>query len=379
MTSAERKTDYDLTCWYLNSRRVIELVGAEQMTPQLQQLASIGNYDDHWRTLAALGFLKDQLTDWVRRANPPTLGQLIARGQLGENRIFTHFSNYYFKGLPKVSAALNKHAATVPMAEAYSKLDDVREGLRISFNFHHEHLTSTSSWVELSGQKRVLVVGVTNAVSTNEIRVTPIVIAYPYVDILSDTPSLIGSNWINKLELFIDDIDTFEHVREFDRPRAKRDLEILRSIPEADIKQAFAEIIGEPTVPKDWGGERSDLITTYLEVGNTRIAAAFAFKGPAKFHPMTVADLGKNGDQIDRLFSEPAEVMVLQHCHEITPPVRSMMRAYAQRMGQLKLACVIDGYDTLRILGAYRKCGVPTPKRRPPPRNYDEVEDFGDL
>jgi hypothetical protein len=27
-------------------------------------------------------------------------------------------------------------------------------------------------------------------------------------------------------------------------------------------------------------------------------------------------------------------------------------------MGQLKLFCVIDGYDTLRILNAYDKCGL---------------------
>ncbi|WP_131116381.1 hypothetical protein [Lichenihabitans psoromatis] len=73
---------------------------------------------------------------------------------------------------------------------------------------------------------------------------------------------------------------------------------------------------------------------------------------------MTLADLGKNGDQIDRLFSEPADLMVLQHCNEITSPVRAMMRAYATRMGQLKTYCIINGFDTLRILNAYEKCGL---------------------
>ncbi len=72
---------------------------------------------------------------------------------------------------------------------------------------------------------------------------------------------------------------------------------------------------------------------------------------------MTMADLGKNGDQINRLFAEPAELLVLQHCHEITPPVRGTMRAFAEQMGNPRLFCLINGYDTLRLLKAYGKCG----------------------
>ena len=32
--------------------------------------------------------------------------------------------------------------------------------------------------------------------------------------------------------------------------------------PEFEGKKYFAEIIGEPFVPEDWGGEKSDLYTT---------------------------------------------------------------------------------------------------------------------
>jgi hypothetical protein len=32
-------------------------------------------------------------------------------------------------------------------------------------------------------------------------------------------------------------------------------------VSEDAVKQVFAEIIGEPFVPKDWGGEKSDLQT----------------------------------------------------------------------------------------------------------------------
>ncbi|MCS1412289.1 MAG: hypothetical protein M2R45_05495 [Verrucomicrobia subdivision 3 bacterium] len=72
---------------------------------------------------------------------------------------------------------------------------------------------------------------------------------------------------------------------------------------------------------------------------------------------MKMTDLGKNGDQINRLFNEPADLLVLQHCHEITAPVRGTMRAFAQRMGDLRIFCLINGYDTVRLLRAYGKCG----------------------
>jgi len=38
-----------------------------------------------------------------------------------------------------------------------------------------------------------------------------------------------------------------------------------------------------------------------------------------------------------------------------------MMRAYAQQMGNPRLFCLINGYDTLRVLQAYGKCGQTTP------------------
>jgi hypothetical protein len=246
----------------------------------------------------------------------------------------------------------------IPLAEGYAKLDALKPGLVSRFKFHHEHLTSSSSWVELSGQKDVLVLGIAASVSDTEIQIVPSVIAYPFISLLDpDRPSIVGDRWQWGLETFPSQIGEFAKIRDYDGPRSAKDLDLLRAVPEADVKQAFAEILREPTVPKDWGGERSDLFTA-VEIGRRRVSAAFAFKGPAKFHAMTMADLGKNGDQIDRLFSEPADLMVLQHCHEITPPVRAMMRAYSTRMGQLKTFCIINGFDTLRILSAYEKCGL---------------------
>jgi hypothetical protein len=65
---------------------------------------------------------------------------------------------------------------------------------------------------------------------------------------------------------------------------------------------------------------------------------------------MTVRALGKPGDQIVRLFSEPAELLILQHCHQITPSVVSMMEAYAHDLRNPRKYMIIDGADTSRIL-----------------------------
>lgn len=183
-------------------------------------------------------------------------------------------------------------------------------------------------------------------------------IASPLPHLLFDPATSKGRRWVNRLQVFIDEIDTFNRIRNVNYRLVKSDLEQLRAIPEQQIKQAFAEIIGEPTITKDWGGERSDLFSDRLLLDGKRIATALMFKGPARFAPLTSASLGKNGDQIDRLFSEPADLLVLQHCHEITPAVRGQMRAYAQQIGRLKLFCLIDGYDTIRLLRGYKKCGL---------------------
>jgi hypothetical protein len=346
--------DFDLTTWYLNKRRVIELVGAETISPVLDRVRRMGG-NEHLRDLTISGVFKDTITDWLDAAKPPTLGELIIGDKVAPGQAFTLYTNWFFKGLSDIYKAKQK-GKPPPPALAYAKLDAFKDGARVECRFHAEHLTSTSSWTELSGQATKFVLALITEIKGDVIEAVPYVIA-DLAPSLGRSASLIGRAWFNKLQVYPEQIDTFDKMRDIEKPHRKADLKLLEAVPEADVKQALAEIIGEPIVPKDWGGERSDLFTTRLSVSGQRISAAFALKGPAKFKPMTMAELGKNGDQIDRLFTEPAELLILQHCHEITPPVRSAMRAYAQRMGDLRLFSVIDGYDTLQILRAYGKCG----------------------
>jgi hypothetical protein len=352
--------DYDLSCWYLNRRRVMALTNAESV------FVNFGSPDAataHLRELAATAGLERALGDWLDRARPPTLGQLIAADKLEVGSFFTHFGDFYSRGVPAMHTAVQERRIPAPQALIHAKLDALRPGLKLEVRFSHEHFTANSSWTELRRRAQLLVVGAVTAIRGDVVEALPWAIATPFVSWMDGTRSLVGASWHNRLELHPSQIDAFEQIRQVPRASTRAALAPLRDIREADVKQAFAELIGEGEIPKDWGGEQSDLFTSTLTVDGQPFAAAFAFKGPAKFNPMTFADLGKNGDQIVRLYAEPADILVLQHCHVITTPVRAMMRAFAQQFGNLRTCCIIDGYDTLRILKTYRKCGL-TPDER---------------
>lgn len=339
---------FDLTCWYLNARRISEITGVTPVAP-------LGPPDSHTARTAKLNHLKNAAVAWMKANGVMPLEVLLAEGKLGPGAVFTHHSNFFFSGLSKVAEAQRKGKPVKQPASAYSKLDEWRSGGVLEFEFHNEHLASDSSWHELAGQRRKLVLGLVTDIQGSRIKCTPYVIANvvnPHSRMPGD-----GGSWYNHLEVHVSQIDSFEKAQVIQDRLTTASLSPLKNVAEADIKAAFAEIINEPMVPKDWGGEASDLFSSRVVLDGQRISTAFLLKGPAKYHPMTPADLGKNGDQIGRLFSEPADLLILQHCHEVTVAVRKQMRAYAQQMGNPRRFCIIDGYDTLRILTAYGKCG----------------------
>lgn len=70
---------------------------------------------------------------------------------------------------------------------------------------------------------------------------------------------------------------------------------------------------------------------------------------------MGLNHLGKNNDQIVRLSQEPANLLIVQHCHDVLPPVRATLRAFTVQAGGGRRYCIIDGRDSLRLLRAYGK------------------------
>ena len=130
----------------------------------------------------------------------------------------------------------------------------------------------------------------------------------------------------------------------------------MKPLPEKKLKGAFAKIIGEKGSFKDWGGEKSDLYSTKLRFKGQRVPAAVAFKGKATKGKLVPGKMGKNGDQINRLFDEPAAVFLVVYCGQIDSSIISQMQAFAigkALSGQRISYGVIDASDIGRLAAGY--------------------------
>ncbi len=130
-------------------------------------------------------------------------------------------------------------------------------------------------------------------------------------------------------EIFIDDVDEFKRTRNL-KPSDLPKINPTRLL-EKVFKYGTASILGNKGKFQDWGGEKNDLYTSHITVGGRRKSTAFAFKGPATSPPLTIAKLGKNGDQIPRLFSTVADVFFVQFEGRIEEAVKDLMLTYAMR------------------------------------------------
>jgi hypothetical protein len=129
-------------------------------------------------------------------------------------------------------------------------------------------------------------------------------------------------------------------------------------LSERKVKTGILKLLKESKDPKDWGGESNDIFTTRLTLNGSNRRAAFALKGPAKKGPLVPAKMGKNGDQVQRLFDSPAEVFLVQYEGEIAESIVSLMERLALAKSILHgrvFYGVIDKEDTYRLRIAYPK------------------------
>jgi hypothetical protein len=288
--------------------------------------------------------LEQELAQALRDESPPDLSILWLRhrGKLEPGLLVTCDQVLTVTGLAAAERSVKKGE---PGRASFSGPLLADNTVNITGDFNAEHLTSTSASEMLGGRRRRFIAAYLIAIEGNEVHLRPAVIG-ERIFRLTATGSKVPAD---PLYIHPSMIDAFDGI-DWSRGVSNSDLAKLRNVPEQTVKEAFAEIIGEPVVPRDWGGERSDLWTARLKIGGVYSSAAFLLKGPASFAPMTIAMLGKNGDQIDRLASEPADILVVQHCHAIRAEVHGMLRAYASDWKRPRRYLTIDGYDTVRIL-----------------------------
>src|SRR5262249_35477412 len=89
-----------------------------------------------------------------------------------------------------------------------------------------------------------------------------------------------------------------------------------------------------------------------------RRSAAFALKGRATKGPLTPKKMGKNGDQLGRLFTSEAQLFFVVYHSKIDEAVTQQMRAHAlaRALGGVRVYyCLIDGTDLARPVPPYPK------------------------
>ena len=324
----------NFNAWYVNANRLIQAFGPALA---LRVPASVPLYQVNALTANALAnFIS------AGEVKIPMLQELILNGDVKAGQCFAVINRFWGNGV--ASAACKSEGGMASIHTGKSAMN-FAPGYKLTFKFHTKNLMSNSAIDALSGPIRTMyALGFVTSVRQKIIHASPGIIA----DII-DTDSAWAPPQYG--EVMPDRIDQFSCMK-----TSLVNWECLRQIPEKEIKKAFAEIIGEPFVPKDWGGEQCDLLSPRVRLDGRAISAAFCFKGPGNgFKPLTIAQLGKNGDQIARLFETPANLLVMQHCHGITAYVKNSMKQYANQSGNRRYYCAIDGPSTAQILLAHGK------------------------
>lgn len=217
---------------------------------------------------------------------------------------------------------------------------------RIEYSIDRVRADTLKSY--LAGGHAIALVGEVISQERSELVIEPIIMGAPWIQ---EEGASFDPSWLayDFYENFIEDFDEFSKVRSVPLPPHAPEMEV---VSEAAFKACLADILGGET-PRDWGGETSDLYAAHMHLNGKSTTAAFLLKGPAGFRPMSLNHLGKNNDQIYRLSQEPAQVLIVQHCHDILPAVRATLRVFAVQPGRPRRYCLIDGRDSLRLLQAY--------------------------
>lgn len=325
--------------FYLSCDRVLSLVNAGSLPPQIVHALQGKEVP---MAAAILGSaVGSYLLEAIASGGVKTLQQLAVENAIQPGTQFIYNGHFYGKGF----GAANK----TPALRLAEKLDEPMAGKKLVLEFSKNGLVNETAYTRMAGSTRLFAFAYIADITADTIRAIP----YAIGDLVTGHSS-ISLAFAASLELQPNDIEQFAEMDRTWVP-SKTEFARLADIPEHKVKELICRLLDEHDVPKDWGGEESDLFSDRLLVGGARKTGAFLLKGPAKFHPMTPRDLGKNADQIYRLFNIPAQVYILQHCHNVGAAVRKTMEAYALHRS-FTAPCryvIMDGLCTAQLLRAH--------------------------
>ena len=256
---------------------------------------------DHMTILANDHLLVTMLIDLCSELKVPTLAGALS--EASPRKVFMSTER-----LSPCPAVYDQPRAT---QEVISDIEFIKP---VRLEYHTEHIVSSTGRMTLAeGYVRGYVeaiIGVSHDKSDHWL-VEPIVIGAPFLG-HPRNKSNADLMWFSKDygEILPEDIIQFEQMAAVKVKDAAEWLSVMKNIPEATVKEAFATLLGEPA-KKDWGGEENDHFSANVMVGARRCTGAFLLKGPTNFREMTPAMCGKNGDQLVLLANSGADVSIV--------------------------------------------------------------------
>ncbi|QPL48037.1 methyltransferase [Halomonas sp. A40-4] len=328
-----------LMAFYLSRDRVLGLLNPQHLPAHV--VAALQGHDVQMSAAILSNAAGSYLLQTIAAGRVKTLPQLAFEGELKEGTPFIYNGHFTGKGF----AATNK----TPALNLTERLDEPLVGKKLVFEFSKNGLVNDTAYTRMSGSTRLFAFGYITGIDDTTIRAVPYVIG----DLVASSHAM-TSPFVPTLELRPEDIEQFAGMDETWFP-SQAEFKRMAMVSEQAIKELICWLLGEYSVPSDWGGEESDVLSANLLVDGYRHTGAFLLKGPARFHPMKPTDLGKNGDQLYRLFNIPAQIYVVQHCHTIGAAVRKQAEAFALARSFVSPCRIVfmDGFTTARLLRAH--------------------------
>lgn len=340
LTSAQRAVELKHTIdpGFVHHRKIQTILGVKGMKVIDKVIKDLPDLPDWQKKVRIDNIYTEAFLVWCSSIGIKPLGEIIATKQ---GRMFC--STEKIAPCKEVYDKQRVVSLWVPQGNCKEKVE---------FHYSTSHISSDTLKSRLhSGDCPISIIAELTNYNKNIAVFDPIIMGSPWLAPAGDIEPNFDIIWYGNsfFENFIEDFDEFSKVKDHSIPK---NVEPMRNISEAAFKACLAVLLGD-VAPKDWSGETSDYFTAHLHLKGSRKTAAFLLKGPARFEPMKLNHLGKNNDQIVRLSHEPAQVLFVQHCHDISSPVRETLRAFAVQPSNPLRYCLIDGRDSLRLLKAY--------------------------
>ncbi len=196
------------------------------------------------------------LEDWLAEHDVPPLRRALLERVCRPGDLVTAEMPWRWSEVARERARAHAGEPVRSTFEAHLHDDDA-ELVDIHGSFDPAKMTCSTANVELAGTRERWMLGQVATVSRHAVELRPLAIA---TLLLAPPPSQWVPDW---QRVHPRHVDQWAQV-DWDLDVPDECLVRLRAVPERQVKEALAALIGEPVVPADWGGEINDLYTSRL-------------------------------------------------------------------------------------------------------------------